>query len=595
MLCPDPERARFSSIRSETHAGVESISGLIVGYDGQHDRFDLVLGVPKHTFDQRSADPAATDAFLHVQTPQDPLVPQFAPLRHVKASDAHEVRPCEAAEDRARLDPLDDSAQRFGRFFFVRGGECLRMPLQSLQPDRPKALGVGRAQAAYAEGRIVHRSDLAFHMDAQRGRCAGCRRSIAAVGGKSIAGDYSTPELWEAREGLMNDADPIISRSLIERLVGFDTTSRDSNLALIDFVESYLAEHGVESRRVYDKDKRKANLYATVGPHDRSGVMLSGHVDVVPVDGQEWSSDPFTLVERDGRLYGRGTADMKSFCAIALAYVPVALKRGLHTPIHLAFSYDEEVGCIGVRGLIDVLNGMPVKPAMCVVGEPTEMLPVVAHKGKRSFRVHVRGLECHSSLAPTGVNAVEFAAEAIAFLRGMARKIRAGGPFDPDFDIAHTTVHTGVVHGGTALNIVPKDCWFDFEFRHLPQQDADMLFAEFTRFVRETLEPEMQAVDPSTGFSWTELSTIPSLDTRPEDDVVAFVKALAGRNDHGKVAFGTEAGLFQKRGGIPTVVCGPGSIAQAHKPDEYITTEQVAKGEAFMRRLLDRVCEAPSA
>ena len=388
----------------------------------------------------------------------------------------------------------------------------------------------------------------------------------------------------------MTEAGPIRSRELIDKLVSYDTTSRDSNLALIDFVEEYLDGHGIACRRVYDNEKRKANLYATLGPQDASGVMLSGHVDVVPVDGQNWTTDPFAVVERDGRLYGRGTADMKGFCAIALAFVPEALRRELHTPIHLAFSYDEEIGCIGVRGLIDLLNGMAVKPAMCVVGEPTEMLPVIAHKGKRSFRVNVRGLECHSSLAPSGVNAVEYAAEAIAFLRAMGRRFRTEGPFDADFDVAHTTAHTGVVHGGTALNIVPKDCWFDFEFRHLPDHDADALLADFERFVRETLEPEMRAVDPSAGFSWTELSTIPSLDTRAEEDVVSFVKALAGRNDHGKVAFGTEGGLFQKRAGIPTVVCGPGNIEQAHKPDEYITLEQVAKGEAFMARLLDRVC-----
>lgn len=382
----------------------------------------------------------------------------------------------------------------------------------------------------------------------------------------------------------------VISLDLIRTLVGYDTTSRDSNLALIGFVQDYLGKLGIECRLVHDEEKRKANLYATLGPTDRPGIMLSGHTDVVPVDGQDWATDPFQATEKGGRLYGRGTADMKSFLAIALAFAPRFLERGLKTPIHFAFSYDEEVGCIGVRRLIHVMQDMPVKPMMCIVGEPTDMKVMVAHKGKKSVRVHVRGLEAHSSLAPNGVNAVEYAAEAIAFLKGMARRIAKEGPFDDLFDIAHTTVHTGVVKGGTALNIVPKDCWFDFEFRYLPEQDGEMLFAAFESYVRGTLEPEMHAVDPATGFDFQELSAIPALNIDPGDEVVTFAKRLAGRNDHGKVAFGTEAGLFQTRVGIPTVICGPGRIAQAHKPNEYIDFEQIAKGEGFMHRLMDHVC-----
>jgi len=231
-----------------------------------------------------------------------------------------------------------------------------------------------------------------------------------------------------------------------------------------------------------------------------------------------------------------------------------------------------------------------VKPAMCIVGEPTEMLPVIGHKGKYSFRVEVRGLECHSSLAPTGVNAVEYGAELVTFLRRMARRAREEGPFDDLYDVGHTTVHTGVMHGGTAVNIVPQECSLDFEFRYIAKDDPEALLEEIRRFVREKLEPEMQAVFPGAGFTITERSRIPELDTNPDEEVVAFVKSLAERNDHGKVAFGTEGGLFQSRAEIPTVVCGPGSIEQAHKPDEFITLEQVAKGEAFLRRLMDRVC-----
>src|SRR5690606_2234736 len=348
--------------------------------------------------------------------------------------------------------------------------------------------------------------------------------------------------------------------------------------------------HGIESRRVYDAEKRKANLYATVGPQDRGGIMLSGHVDVVPVDGQDWSTDPFTLTRKDDRLYGRGACDMKGFVALMLLTAAEAKRREVHTPLHLAISYDEEVGCVGVRGLIDMLNGLPVKPAMCIVGEPTGMQPTVAHKGKRSFRAHVRGKECHSSLAPQGVNAVEYAAEVVSYIRGIAGRLRHQGPFDDKYDLTHTTAHVGVMRGGTALNIVPKDCLFEFEFRHLPEQDPVALFDEVRRFAEDQLEPVMREIDPEAGFSWEEISSIPALAIESDAEVVTLVKQLAERNDHGKVAFGTEAGLFQTRGGIPTVVCGPGHIEQAHKPDEFISLEQLEKGEAFMRRLLDRVC-----
>lgn len=387
-------------------------------------------------------------------------------------------------------------------------------------------------------------------------------------------------------------ASDLSSVDMIRKLVGFNTTSRDSNLALIEFVKGYLAGLGVESRLVYDAGNRKANLYATLGPEDRPGIMLSGHTDVVPVDGQDWHSDPFEVVEKGGRLFGRGAADMKSFLAIALAFAPEFLERGLETPIHLALSYDEEVGCLGVRRLIDALNEMPVKPAMCIVGEPTEMKVVLTHKGKKIVRAEARGLECHSSLAPHGVNAIEYAAELIAFMKDLVRRIAAQGPFDSGFDVPHTTIHVGQIQGGTALNIVPKDCWFDFEIRHLPGDDPDALLAEIRDHVEKKLEPMMRAASPEAGFFLQEVSVSPGLDTPAGEAVVNVSKALAQRNDHGKVAFGTEAGLFSNRAGIPTIVCGPGSIEQAHKPDEFITLKQVAECEAFMRRLMDRVCVA---
>lgn len=382
-----------------------------------------------------------------------------------------------------------------------------------------------------------------------------------------------------------------LSIDMVRRLVAFDTTSRNSNLELIDYVRDYLDSLGVDSRLVRDATGAKANLYATLGPQDKPGIALSGHTDVVPVDGQNWSSDPWTIEERDGRLYGRGTCDMKGFLAVALAFAPAFLKRGLDTPIHLVLSHDEEVGCIGVRSLIDILKDMPVRPRACIVGEPTEMRVMVAHKGKRSVRCHVHGRECHSSLAPTGVNAVEYAAEVITYLRNMARRIAEQGPFDPAYDVPHTTVHTGIVLGGTALNIVPKDCYFDFEFRHIAEDDPDALLAEVQRFAEETLTPQMLANAPDAGFSWQELSRSPGLATREDEEIVALAKALSGSNSTGKVAFATEAGLFQEIG-IPTIICGPGSIDQAHKPDEYVALDQIAQCEAFMNRLMDRVCTA---
>jgi acetylornithine deacetylase len=387
--------------------------------------------------------------------------------------------------------------------------------------------------------------------------------------------------------------DSLISLDLIESLIKFDTTSRESNLELIAFVQDYLGNLGVDCQLIHNDDKQKANLYATLGPKDKSGVMLSGHTDVVPVDGQAWATDPFSVKRGDGKLFGRGTSDMKSFIAIVLAYAPEILRRNLSTPIHLAFSYDEEIGCIGAHGLVDMLKGAPVKPAMCIVGEPTSMKVMIAHKGKLSYRATVRGFECHSSLAPTSVNAVEYAAEAITYLKNMARRFAAEGPFDDDFDIRHTTVHTGVIHGGAALNIVPKDCTFDFEFRHLPSVDGAALFEEFRKYVTTTLEPEMQALIPNTGFDFHPLSLIPGLDSRADEDVVTFVKSIAEQNEHGKVAFGTEAGLFQKQAGIPTVICGPGNIEQAHKPDEFVTLEQIALCEKFMQRLIERLADGP--
>ena len=385
-------------------------------------------------------------------------------------------------------------------------------------------------------------------------------------------------------------ADPR-SVEMIRRLVSYDTTSRDSNLELIEWVRDYLHGFGIDSHLTFDDDGIKANLYATLGPTDRGGIMLSGHTDVVPVDGQAWDSDPFALAEKDGKLFARGTSDMKSFVAVALAHLPDFVERGLETPLHLAFSYDEEVGCIGVRRLIDQLRGFDVRPEMCVVGEPTDMKVVVAHKGKRSWTCEVTGMAAHSSLAPSAVNAVEYAAELVSFIRRRARHLESKGPFEEGFEPPHSTVHTGVIHGGTQLNIIPERCMFQFEIRFLPFDDHEGFIADVRGFADDELLPEMLAKYEGAAIRFDEMIGFPGLTTPEDSEVARTCLHLAATNQIAKVGFGTEAGLFSESG-VPTVVCGPGSIAQAHKPNEYITLDQVEKCDRFMDRLKDRLCRA---
>lgn len=372
---------------------------------------------------------------------------------------------------------------------------------------------------------------------------------------------------------------------IVDRLIAFDTTSRNSNLELIRWAESYLSDKGVDATLQFDETGEKANLWATIGPADQRGVMLSGHSDVVPVDGQDWASDPFRVEERAGRLYGRGTADMKSFIAICLAHVDDFLAAGLKMPVHIAMSYDEEVGCLGGRQLAGMLSGLDVKPRLCVVGEPTNMGVVVGHKGKSSYRCRVQGFECHSSLTHQGVNAVEYAAQMIAAVRRLAEDKRANGPFDPAFDPPYTTVHTGVVQGGTALNIVPKDCEFLFEFRNLPADDPEELLSA-VEAEAERLTAEMQAVRPETGIEFERIAWFSGLETAEDAEVTSLGKAFALANGTSKVSFGTEAGHYHDAG-VPTIVCGPGDIEQAHKPDEFVTLAQIAACEGFFGRLIE--------
>ena len=381
---------------------------------------------------------------------------------------------------------------------------------------------------------------------------------------------------------------------MIRTLVGYDTTSRESNLELIHWVRDYLAGHGLASRLTYDDARRKANLFATLPAQDGNattgGIVLSGHSDVVPVDDQPWDTAPFTATVVGDRLYGRGVTDMKSFSAIALARMPELARRGVKRPLHIALSYDEEVGCIGVRRLIADLAAQEIRPASCIIGEPSGMQVVIAHKGKRSYRCRVRGHEAHSALTPHGVNAVQVASEIVTFLARMGRQFRDRGPFDAAFEVPYTTVHTGVIRGGTALNIVPRDCRFDFEFRHLPSEDPQVLFSEVKRFAA-TLLPEMHAVDPATFIEFDPLSATPGFEGQHANAIAELGRRLSARTDIGKVSFGSEAALFHAAG-VATIICGPGHIAQAHQPNEWVELSQLALCEAFMRRLADHLCAA---
>lgn len=373
------------------------------------------------------------------------------------------------------------------------------------------------------------------------------------------------------------------ARELLESLVGFDTTSRESNLQLIEFVRDYLAGFGVASELIYNAERSKANLFASVGPVEVPGIVLSGHTDVVPVDGQPWKLPPFTLTEREGKLFGRGTADMKGYIACVLALVPELIKAPLRLPVHIALSYDEEVGCLGVRSLLAVLEQRPVKPMLCIIGEPTELKPVLGHKGKLAMRCDVQGHACHSAYAPSGVNAIEHAAELIGELGRIGQRLRSHQ--DPRFDPPFSTVQTGVISGGKALNIVPADCRFDFEVRALPAMDPGEVAEALQAYAMQQVLPKMQAVSKQSAIRFTELSAYPGLVTDEGSQAAQLIAAFSGSREFGTVAFGTEGGLFDAVG-IPTVVCGPGSMDQGHKPDEFVSLEQLDGCDAMLQRLL---------
>jgi acetylornithine deacetylase len=375
------------------------------------------------------------------------------------------------------------------------------------------------------------------------------------------------------------------AKELLARLVAFDTTSSKTNIPLIEFVEAYLAGHGIASHRVPTADGQKTSLFATIGPSDTGGVALSGHTDVVPVAGQAWDTDPFTLVERDGKLYGRGSCDMKGYLACALAMVPDLKTRKLKMPFHLAFSYDEEVGCTGVRPMIAELGKTLPRPRYTFVGEPSNMTVVDAHKGPVRWRVELTGRAAHSSMPHLGVNAIAYAGRLIGELLRMEEELKASTR-NPRFDPPYTSMQVTQIEGGTASNVVPVPCWFGWETRALPGFDPLALQRRLETFAAETCLPEMRAIAPEADIKIIRVNLVSAYAADTRSGIVPLTLKLAGQNETLAVSYCTEAGLFQD-GGAPAIICGPGDIAQAHTVNEFVRVEELAKCLAFLGRLAD--------
>ena len=375
----------------------------------------------------------------------------------------------------------------------------------------------------------------------------------------------------------------------LKTLVEFDTTSRESNLGLIEFVRDYLEALGISTRLSYDAHSNKANLFATIGDMTGRGIVLCGHTDVVPVDGQAWDTDPFKAHIANGKVFARGAVDMKGFIACSLSMIPSYLSSELKQPLHLALTYDEEIGCIGVQTLIRDLQTANIHPAGCFVGEPTRMQVMTGHKGMRVTRCKLRGLEAHSSMAPDAVNAIEYAARIIEKIRLLGKELQTNGPFDPVFKIPHTTLQTGLIQGGSAPNIVAKDCEFVFDCRTLPQGNSDELITQIQAYA-EKLKSEMQKIYPQSDISFETLANAAPLATPVEAPITYLGTALARNNLLGRVSFATDAGWLHQAG-IPCVVVGPGDIEVAHKPNEFIEISQIEECLGFLDRLRLRMTE----
>ena len=368
-----------------------------------------------------------------------------------------------------------------------------------------------------------------------------------------------------------------------QRLVRLDTRSERSNLQLIECIADHLRALHVPLRLTFDEQRQKANLFATIGEGKPGGLVLSGHTDTVPWEGQHWQSDPLSGQVADGRLYGRGSADMKGWIGLVVAQTRAWQQADLPHALHYAFSYDEEVGGFGVMNLIQDLLDAGIAPQLCIVGEPTSMVPAIAHKGVHRWRCCVRGKAAHSSLTPMAVNAIEAAARVVSQIGAIGEELRAGEPRQAGFDVPYSTAAVCRMDGGIADNVVPEDCRFHYEFRDLPGANAAAWQQRVVDYAR-SLEPAMHAVEPSSGFSFESLALMPSFQAQVDEPAVQLAARLAGTRQTTLVAFGTEAGLFQ-RAGMSTVVCGPGSINQAHQADEFVSLEQLGLAQAFLGRL----------
>ena len=370
--------------------------------------------------------------------------------------------------------------------------------------------------------------------------------------------------------------------------MSFDTTSRHSNLLLIAFIREYLDSLGLSYRLSTNGSGQKANLHVMIGPPQAGGLALSGHVDTVPTDGQAWTSDPFTLRRWDSKLFGRGSCDMKGFVAACLSALPDLQTRPLLRPLHLFITYDEEVDCAGARRLIQDLAESGLRPDLCLVGEPSGMKPILAHKGKLDLHVSVRGLAGHSSEPLKGVNAVQAAGEAIAWVAREARRLPLEGPFEAGFDPEYTTIHVGTVIGGTILNIIPEHAGFTMEWRFISGDPPHRHVERMQTWIAQNIEPAMQSVHPECGFTYDIKLDMPGMALPADHPLATVVKQIAGSNSAGKVSYGTEGGFYEQAG-IPTIICGPGHIAQAHKPDEWIAESELDACDRFIRRLTDRL------
>ena len=380
------------------------------------------------------------------------------------------------------------------------------------------------------------------------------------------------------------------SVEMLRRLVAFDTTSRYSNMALIEYVQAYLAGHGVASTLVPNEDKSKANLFATVGPNVPGGVVLSGHTDVVPVDGQPWVTDPWTLTLKDGKYYGRGTCDMKAFYAIALAMLPEFQKAKLKRPIHFALSYDEEIGCFGAHSLAAAMATEVPKPRAVIIGEPTMMTVVHAHKGSQSYVTKFTGFEAHSSMTHLGVSAIHFAGEFVHYLNTVQEELEAAAPKNSEFMPAAATFNVGTIVGGTAGNILARECEVLWGYRELPTRPIEELGERAKAWLKDELLPKMKAKHPAAAIATELRSSTPAFSPEGNDDAKALAANWSGSNTVGSVVYATEAGIFRKTLGVPTVLCGPGDIAQAHQPNEFLVASQIDACEGFMRRMVEWAC-----